>query len=99
MPEAGRFEPGDVVYALPGHVCPTVALHREVLIAEGGRVTGKWVVVARDRMLSVYVAPFRRGASFHLACVPLASFQLANGTQASWKLAPRRNGDTYTDSI
>ncbi|MBX9623906.1 MAG: D-TA family PLP-dependent enzyme [Gemmataceae bacterium] len=51
--EAGRFTPGDVVYALPGHVCPTVALHKEVLVAEGGRVVGRWAVAARDRMLTV----------------------------------------------
>ena len=51
--EAGRYTPGDVVYALPGHVCPTVALHKEVLVAEGGKVVGRWVVAARDRVLTV----------------------------------------------
>jgi D-serine deaminase-like pyridoxal phosphate-dependent protein len=51
--EAGRYTPGDVAYALPGHICPTVALHREALIAEGGRITGSWAIVARDRMLTV----------------------------------------------
>jgi D-serine deaminase-like pyridoxal phosphate-dependent protein len=50
---ADRFKPGDVVYALPGHVCPTVALHKEVLTAEGGKVTGRWTVAARDRVLTV----------------------------------------------
>jgi len=50
---AARYQPGDVVYALPGHVCPTVALHREVLVAEGGRITGRWAVAARDRVLTV----------------------------------------------
>ncbi|HET6573055.1 MAG TPA: D-TA family PLP-dependent enzyme [Fimbriiglobus sp.] len=52
-PAADRFAPGDVVYALPGHVCPTVALHREALVAEGGRVTGRWAIASRDRMLTV----------------------------------------------
>lgn len=52
-PEAERYKPGDVVYALPGHVCPTVALHREALIAEGGKVVGRWTVASRDRVLSV----------------------------------------------
>jgi D-serine deaminase-like pyridoxal phosphate-dependent protein len=50
---ADGYKPGDVVYALPGHVCPTVALHKEALIAEGGKITGRWQVAARDRMLSV----------------------------------------------
>lgn len=52
-PHAERFTPGDVVYAIPGHVCPSVALHREALVAEGGRVVGAWKVTARDRKLTV----------------------------------------------
>lgn len=50
---ADRYLPGDVVYAIPSHVCPTVALHREALVAEGNRVVGRWTVTARDRMLGV----------------------------------------------
>ena len=50
---ASQYQPGDLVYALPTHICPTMALHREVLVAESGRIVGKWEVVARDRMLSV----------------------------------------------
>jgi D-serine deaminase-like pyridoxal phosphate-dependent protein len=50
---AAKYHPGDVVYALPGHICPTVALHREVLIAENGKITGKWSVASRDRVLTV----------------------------------------------
>jgi D-serine deaminase-like pyridoxal phosphate-dependent protein len=52
-PHADRYQPGDVVYALPGHVCPTVAQHREALIAEGGKVVGAWPIAARDRKISV----------------------------------------------
>lgn len=52
-PHADRYTPGDVVYAIPGHVCPTVALHREALVAEGGRVVGAWRIAARDRKLGV----------------------------------------------
>jgi len=52
-PHADRFTPGDVVYAIPGHVCPSVALHREALVAEGGRVVGSWKITARDRKLTV----------------------------------------------
>ena len=49
---AAAFDIGRVVYALPGHVCPTCALHREALIAEGGRVVGAWAIAARDRVLT-----------------------------------------------
>ena len=52
-PDGDRFNPGDVVYALPGHVCPTVALHKELLVAEGGKIVDRWLVAARDRVLTV----------------------------------------------
>ncbi len=51
--EADRYSPGDLVYALPGHICPSVALHREALIAENGRVVGSWKIAARDRKLTI----------------------------------------------
>jgi D-serine deaminase-like pyridoxal phosphate-dependent protein len=50
---AGRFAPGDPVYAIPTHICPTVALHRQALVVEKGRITGAWDIVARDRFLTV----------------------------------------------
>jgi D-serine deaminase-like pyridoxal phosphate-dependent protein len=52
-PAAERFRPGDAVLAVPTHVCPTVALHKQAYVVEGGRVTGAWEVVGRDRVLSV----------------------------------------------
>jgi D-serine deaminase-like pyridoxal phosphate-dependent protein len=52
-PEAGRYKPGDVVFAIPSHICPTVALHKEALVAEGGKVVGRWSVASRDRVLTV----------------------------------------------
>jgi D-serine deaminase-like pyridoxal phosphate-dependent protein len=50
---AGRFVPGDAVYAIPTHICPTVALHRQALVVEKGHITGAWDIVARDRFLTV----------------------------------------------
>jgi D-serine deaminase-like pyridoxal phosphate-dependent protein len=50
---ASKYKPGDVVFALPGHICPTVALHKEALVAEGGKIVGKWTVASRDRVLSI----------------------------------------------
>jgi D-serine deaminase-like pyridoxal phosphate-dependent protein len=51
--EAGRFKPGDVVYAMPAHICPTCALHREALVVRDGEVEERWAIVGRDRVLSV----------------------------------------------
>ena len=50
---AGSYSPGDVVYAMPAHICPTVALHRQALIVQDGRVVERWDIAARDRELSV----------------------------------------------
>ena len=44
---------GDVLYGVPFHICPTVALYDRVYIIEEGRVTGEWRTVARDRKLTV----------------------------------------------
>jgi D-serine deaminase-like pyridoxal phosphate-dependent protein len=52
-PRAGDFKVGDCLYGVPYHVCPTVALHREAVVVEGGRVAAHWQVVARDRLLTI----------------------------------------------
>lgn len=52
-PRAGEFRTGDVLYAVPYHICPTCALYREALVVEGGRIVGRWPVTARDRMLTI----------------------------------------------
>ncbi len=46
---APKFQPGDVVYALPAHVCPTVALHSHLHVIEKGELVASWPVTARDR--------------------------------------------------
>jgi D-serine deaminase-like pyridoxal phosphate-dependent protein len=54
--EAGEehgHHPGDVVYGLPFHICPTVNLYERVYTIEEGRVTGEWKNTARDRKISV----------------------------------------------
>lgn len=50
---ADQFEPGDETLAIPIHICPTTALHKEVTVIEDGKVSTSWPVVARDRKLTV----------------------------------------------
>jgi D-serine deaminase-like pyridoxal phosphate-dependent protein len=52
-PAADARRLGDVIYSLPWHVCPTVALHQEVWLAENGRATRAWTVQARSRRISI----------------------------------------------
>lgn len=51
--EAGKFQPGDEVLAIPRHICPTSALHKQAYVVENGRVVDRWDVTARDRWLEV----------------------------------------------
>jgi len=52
-PAAANFKIGDIVYAVPTHVCPTVALHRRACVVEGNRFVGTWEIASRDRVLTV----------------------------------------------
>ena len=52
-PAAAKFSPGDVVYAIPTHICPTCAMHQQAYVVENGKVTDKWQIVGRDRVLSI----------------------------------------------
>jgi D-serine deaminase-like pyridoxal phosphate-dependent protein len=40
---------GQVVYALPFHICPTMALHEQVYVVRQKHVSDTWEVVARKR--------------------------------------------------
>lgn len=46
---AGEFAIDDCLYAIPYHVCPTVALYDEAIVVAGGRVIDTWPVIARRR--------------------------------------------------
>lgn len=52
-PHADRFRPGQEVYGSPAHICSTVALYREALVVENGRVVDRWSILARDRVLTI----------------------------------------------
>ena len=51
--EGHAYKVGDVFYGLPNHVCPTVALYERAYTIEQGAVSGEWLTVSRDRVLSV----------------------------------------------
>jgi D-serine deaminase-like pyridoxal phosphate-dependent protein len=48
-----QYKIGDVLYGLPFHICPTCALYERALIAEDGKITGEWKIIARDRKIGV----------------------------------------------
>ena len=40
---------GDVLYGVPYHVCPTINLHDEVSVIDGGQKVDTWEIAARRR--------------------------------------------------
>ena len=44
---------GDCCYAIPAHICPTVALHDIAWVVRDGRVNQSWEISARRRSLGV----------------------------------------------
>jgi D-serine deaminase-like pyridoxal phosphate-dependent protein len=50
---ADQFCVGDAVYAIPWHICPTTALHKEAIIVRDGVAGERWPVTARDRRITI----------------------------------------------
>lgn len=47
------YRVGDVLYGLPYHICPTVALYDRLITIQNGLITGEWKNIARDRKITV----------------------------------------------
>ncbi|WP_461452614.1 D-TA family PLP-dependent enzyme [Mucilaginibacter sp.] len=51
--EDHQYNIGDVLYGLPWHVCPTVALYERAITIENNIITGEWLNIARDRIITI----------------------------------------------
>jgi D-threonine aldolase len=51
--QGANLRVGDAVYAIPFHICPTCALHREAVVVEHGVAGDRWPIAARDRRLTI----------------------------------------------
>ena len=47
------FKIGDVLYGLPYHICPTVALYDKVYTAEDHEIKSEWKNIARTRKINI----------------------------------------------
>jgi D-serine deaminase-like pyridoxal phosphate-dependent protein len=52
-PKSETLKIGDVFYAIPMHICPTVAKYSKVLTVEDGQITGTWKIAARDHQMQI----------------------------------------------
>lgn len=53
VPKKNGYKVGDVLYGVPVHICPTVALYDEVLVVQNNSISDHWRVIARSRFITV----------------------------------------------
>lgn len=51
--DADNYEVGDVFYAIPMHICPTVAKYETVSTVENNKITDTWKVAARNQKIKI----------------------------------------------
>ena len=51
--KAEAFEVGDTFYAIPMHICPTVAKYEALQTVIKGEITDSWEVIARGQKISI----------------------------------------------
>jgi D-threonine aldolase len=48
-----HYQIGEVFYGVPVHICPTCALYEKAFVARNGRVAETWLVVSRNRYITI----------------------------------------------
>lgn len=52
VPDERVYNVGDVLYGVPFHICPTVALYDSVVVAKGNRAVDRWNNLSRNRKIN-----------------------------------------------
>ncbi|MDB5209443.1 MAG: family PLP-dependent enzyme [Sediminibacterium sp.] len=53
LPDTSEWHVGDVLYGVPVHICPTVALYDNAVVVENKEVIDSWKVIARARKITI----------------------------------------------
>ncbi len=53
VPDSKSYYPGQVLYGVPWHICPSVALYDRACVIKNNQVVGYWSVMARNRFISI----------------------------------------------
>ncbi len=48
-----HYKVGDVIYGIPYHVCPTVALYDTAYVAQDNTITDRWQTLSRNRKITI----------------------------------------------
>lgn len=52
VPDSAAYHIGDVLYGVPVHICPTVALYDKAYVVDNKKIAAEWKVVARKRSIN-----------------------------------------------
>jgi len=53
VPDSSLFRVGTVLFGIPNHICPTVALYEKMYVVENNQISTAWKVIARDRCITI----------------------------------------------
>ncbi len=53
VPANNQYKVGDVLYGVPAHICPTVALYDKAYVIENSNMVDTWEVISRNRSITV----------------------------------------------
>jgi D-serine deaminase-like pyridoxal phosphate-dependent protein len=53
VPDSRKYTIGDVLYGVPQHICPTVALYERASVVEKNEIVDEWKVSARDKKVTL----------------------------------------------
>ncbi|TKK68559.1 D-TA family PLP-dependent enzyme [Ilyomonas limi] len=53
VPAGNQYKPGDVLYGVPVHICPTVALYDTAYVIENSSMVDSWKVISRNRSINI----------------------------------------------
>ncbi|MEO8711758.1 MAG: D-TA family PLP-dependent enzyme [Parafilimonas sp.] len=51
--DSSAYKIGDVLYGVPYHICPSVALYERAIVVENNMAADEWKVIARDRKITI----------------------------------------------
>ena len=51
--DADKIKVGDILYGIPYHICPTVALYDEAYVIEDGTLVDQWKIEARKKKITI----------------------------------------------
>lgn len=53
VPDTSKYVPGDLLYGVPVHICPSVSMYERAAVVHDHFISGEWKITARDKKISI----------------------------------------------